>query len=102
MTQEEAMQALAQCRTKIDALDIEIVELLNRRARVVEYIGEVKREANLPVYEPRREDEVFHNVTTHNRGPLPEAAIRRLFERIIDEARALQRDRMLQREKESQ
>lgn len=101
MTQDEARQALAQCRIKIDALDVEIVELLNRRARVVEYIGTIKREANLPVYEPRREEEVCRNVTTHNRGPLSAAAVLRLFERIIDEARALQGDRMKEQEKES-
>ncbi len=46
---------------------------------------------NLPVYEPKREDDVFRNVTEHNGGPLTPDALKRIFERIIDEMRSLQR-----------
>jgi len=62
---------------------------------VVERIGQVKRECSLPVYEPKREDAVFQNVMDHNPGPLPSEAVKRVFERIIDEMRTVQRDRML-------
>jgi chorismate mutase len=54
----------------------------------------VKREARLPIYEPKREDEVFANVTGVNHGPLSEEAVRRIFERVIDEMRTIQRLRM--------
>ncbi len=50
----------------------------------------------MPVYEPRREDAVFQNITTHNAGPLSNEAARRVFERIIDEMRKVQRERMEQ------
>jgi chorismate mutase len=57
-------------------------------------VGRIKREATLPIYEPRREDQVYHNVTAHNQGPLSADALRRIYERIIDEMRKVQKDRM--------
>ncbi len=94
MTREAALKALAACRERVDEVDRAMVELLNERTRVVEEIGRVKREANMPIYEPRREDEVFRNVTGHNSGPLTADAVKRIFERIIDEMRKVQRLRM--------
>jgi len=93
MTPEEAAALLDQYRQEIDELDVRILDILNDRTRIVEKIGAVKREASLPVYEPKREDAVYRNVLSHNRGPLSEGAVRRLFERIIDEMRTLQRER---------
>jgi chorismate mutase len=78
----------------IDGLDRDIVKLLNDRMRVVEDIGRIKRLAGLPIYEPKRESEVFANVIASNGGPLPPDGLRRVFERIIDEARTVQRQRM--------
>jgi len=91
MTREEALAALAQYRDEIDALDLRLLELLNERTRVVEKIGQVKESMHLPVYEPKREDAVFTNVTSHNPGPLTPEALKRIFERIIDEMRSLQK-----------
>lgn len=84
---------LADCRKRIDALDVRILALLNERTKVVEEIGRIKQALGLPIYEPKREDDVFHNVVEHNEGPLPAEAVKRLFERIIDEMRTLQRMR---------
>ncbi len=94
MTHEAAQQALAVCRDRIDAIDVRVLELLNERTRAVEEIGQIKHAANLPVYEPKREDQVFRNITDHNNGPLSNEAARRVFERIIDEMRKIQRERM--------
>ncbi len=93
MSPEEAARLLDEYRQQIDSLDIRILDILNDRTRIVEKIGAVKREAELPVYEPKREDAVYRNVLDHNQGPLSESAVRRLFERIIDEMRTLQRER---------
>ena len=93
MSPEEAARLLDEYRQQIDSLDIRILEILNDRTRIVEKIGAVKREAELPVYEPKREDAVYRNVLDHTTGPLSESAVRRLFERIIDEMRTLQRER---------
>jgi chorismate mutase-like protein len=93
MTREEALAMLEGFRRQIDAIDRELLDLLNRRTRVVEQIGRVKQAMNLPIYEPKREEAVFRNVAENNTGPLDERAIQRIFERIIDEMRSLQRIR---------
>ena len=95
MTPEEARAQLDEYRVLIDDVDRRLVGLLNERTRVVENIGRVKREAQLPIYEPKREDQVFANITGANQGPLTPEAVRRIFERIIDEMRGIQRQRML-------
>jgi chorismate mutase len=96
MTPEEAQDKLEEFRLMIDDVDRRIVALLNERILVVENIGRVKRQVGLPVYEPKREDEVFANITTSNHGPLTTLAVRGIFERIIDESRSIQRLRMKQ------
>jgi len=96
MTEAEARAKLDEYRHLIDDVDRRIVELLNERTAVVECIGRVKREAKLPIYEPKREDQVFANISAANHGPLTNHSIRGIFERIIDEARSIQRQRMTQ------
>lgn len=89
-----SMDELAECRRKIDALDMRLLELLNERTRIVEQIGRIKQHLSLPIYEPRREEDVFRNVTTNNSGPLSSEAVKRVFERIIDEMRNIQKEKM--------
>jgi len=102
MTPAEAEAALQSCRREIDEIDRRIVELLNHRARVVEVIGDTKQKAQMRVYEPKREELVYANITRHNGGPLQADALRRIYERIIDEMRTLQRDRMAARRGEAE
>jgi chorismate mutase len=101
MTEEEAdaqaQAKLEEYRLLIDDVDRRIVALLNERTKVVEDIGRVKAEAHLPVYEPKREDLVFANITSANHGPLTTQAVRGIFERIIDASRSIQRLRMMQK-----
>ncbi|HVO99939.1 MAG TPA: chorismate mutase [Bryobacteraceae bacterium] len=93
MNREEALRSLAESRKRIDELDVQLLELLNRRTRVVEQIGHIKESLAMPIYEPKREDDVFRNVIEHNEGPLTADAVKSIFERIIDEMRTLQRMR---------
>jgi len=86
---------LAACRVHIDDVDRRLVALLNERTAIVEQIGQVKKNARMAVYEPKREDAVYANIAGANHGPLPEDALRRIFERIIDEMRKVQRDRIV-------
>ncbi len=97
MTHQDGIKALERCRDQIDDLDRRILELLNSRTRIVEEIGRIKHHLDLPIYEPKREIEVFENVTSHNQGPLTPDGVKRVFERIIDEMRNVQRLRMLER-----
>jgi chorismate mutase len=78
-------------RNKIDSLDEQIVQLIRQRAQAAKAIGELKRTTNLPVYEPSREQAVFDHVRAANPGPLPDAEILHIYERIIDVMRTLQR-----------
>ena len=94
MKPEEGRQKLEEFRVVIDQIDRRIVALLNERTEIVECIGRVKRESQMPVYEPRREDQVFANIAAANQGPISQEAVRRIFERIIDEMRGIQRARM--------
>ncbi len=91
---DQAQQALAECRAEIDDVDLRILGLLNERTLIVERIACIKQQARLPIYEPKREDEVFQNVMSHCQGSLPPEAVKRVFERIIDEMRTVQRIRM--------
>ena len=88
------MTTLADLRRRIDELDRKLVELLNERSKCALEIGKLKQEQHLPLYQPDREKEVLQNAERNNQGPLTHEAIRRLFERIIDEARAAERHAM--------
>jgi chorismate mutase-like protein len=94
LTRDVAIARLAECRRAIDDIDARIVALLNERTRAVEVIGQIKQEFAMPVYEPRREDEVYRNIAENNHGPLPPEAVKRIFERVVDEMRTLQKMRM--------
>lgn len=85
------MREIDALRNQIDAIDARLVELLNARAVCAVEIGRLKELAGLPVYQPAREAEVLANVRAANKGPLDHAAMTRLFERVIDEARRLER-----------
>ena len=85
---------LSDWRRQIDEIDRKLVELLNQRSRCALEIGKLKQAANLPLYQPDREQEVLQKAEASNSGPLTDAAIRRLFERIIDEARSIEREAM--------
>lgn len=78
-------------RRHIDRLDDEILTLLNRRAAEVQRIGHAKRLLGEPIYQPDREEAIFDRLLSNNGGPLDDGAVRRLFERILDEARRLER-----------
>jgi chorismate mutase len=79
-------------RARIDEVDVKILELLNERASYTLAIGKIKHRANLPVYQPEREKLIYERLERSNRGPLTNAAVRRLFERIIDESRRLEHE----------
>jgi chorismate mutase len=86
---------IADWRKKIDEIDRKLVELLSERARAARAIGRLKRDTNLPVYEPDRERIVFANVQEANRGPLPGRDLVRIYERIIDVMRNVQKEEIV-------
>jgi len=83
---------IADWRSKIDELDRRLVELLSERARAAVEIGRLKRDTSLPLYEPERERIVFENVQKMNPGPLPGRDLVRIYERIMDVMRNIQKE----------
>jgi chorismate mutase len=89
------VKEIDELRRRIDELDEQLVRLLNARASCALEVGRVKQEVGIEIYQPSRETEVLRHVqacTTAMGGPLSPAALARLFERIIDEARRLERE----------
>ncbi len=84
------MDRLSDLRKRIDAIDREVLELLNRRAEIAKEIGEVKKRKGLPFYVPGREAKVLARIEEFNRGPLPPEAVRAIFREIISACRALE------------
>jgi len=78
-------------REEIDAIDAKLVALLNARSALALTIGKIKEQLHEPLYQPGREADVLAHVRSVNQGPLDDNAVTRLFERIIDEARRIER-----------
>lgn len=92
MNRDDAQGELDRLRDAIDRVDDVLVKLLNQRAKYAIEIGEIKGILSLPIYAPEREKEVLEHVETSSQGPLDGVAVRRLFERIIDESRRVERE----------
>ncbi|HET8644634.1 MAG TPA: chorismate mutase [Vicinamibacteria bacterium] len=91
MAEERDVTDLERWRARIDVIDGQLMRLLNSRSACAVEIGRVKRRLGLPVYSPEREAAVLERVARENPGPLDATAIRRVFERVIDESRRLER-----------
>ena len=81
---------LGDWRKRIDALNLQLLELLNERAKCAQAIAELKKKKMLPIYDPLREKQVFEAVLGKNEGPLTDESVRRIFECIIVEHRRLE------------
>jgi chorismate mutase-like protein len=79
-------------RRRIDEIDRKLLELLNERSRCAIEIGKIKRAQNVRVYDPEREREILRRLKAENQGPLDEESLQRLFERVIDECRRIERN----------
>lgn len=82
---------IEEIRTRIDDLDATLLRIFNERAGLALEIGKIKKLRNMPVYDPGREKAIFERMKGDNPGPLDDQAIVRLFERVIDESRRLER-----------
>ena len=78
-------------RRRIDAIDDQLMKLLNSRSACAVEIGRVKRSLDMAVYQPEREQWILERVAANNPGPLDSGAVKRVFERVIDESRRLER-----------
>lgn len=86
---------IADWRRQIDELDQQLVFLINKRAECALEIGRLKRNSEMPVYEPDRERIIFGNIARNNTGPLSTIQMRQIFERLVDVMRQIQSDEMI-------
>jgi chorismate mutase/prephenate dehydratase len=84
-------ERLKEIRVAIDAIDRQLVERLNERARLVAEVGRIKRDAGAPIFQPGREAEVIRHVIEASTGPLPDASLEAIYREIMSAARAMQR-----------
>jgi chorismate mutase len=80
---EDVTARIAELRARIDALDCEMVKLLNDRADLALAIRDLKPKVSLPLYDPKREEEIFNNLSACNPGPLYDDNLREIFEAIL-------------------
>ncbi|MFC5472726.1 prephenate dehydratase [Paraherbaspirillum soli] len=78
-------------RQQIDAIDAEILALLNRRAQIAQQVGHVKAETDAPVFRPEREAQVLLKVAERNPGPLQGSDVQTIFREVMSACRALER-----------
>jgi chorismate mutase len=79
-------------RDRIDEVDLKILHYLNERAKYSIEIAQIKKQERLPIYSPQREAWIMERLMSENAGPLSHDGVRRVFERIIDESRKLEKD----------
>ncbi|MBW6467921.1 MAG: chorismate mutase [Anaerosomatales bacterium] len=79
----EAQQRIAELRAQMDELDCQLVKLLNERAAIALDIRTLKPDANLGLYDPKREEEIFANLARCNEGPLYAENLREIYEAIL-------------------
>lgn len=89
MNPYEEIEAL---RKKIDTIDAKIVRLLNQRALLAKEIHKIKKNHSLPLYDPKREEEIFENLSKANEGPLFDEAFREIYETVLQWMKSLEEE----------
>jgi chorismate mutase len=85
---------LDELRREIDSVDQQILKLLHDRVKLVLKVGDYKRARGIPVYDPARERALLDRLCQAAQKPLDEGAIRRIFERLVDEFRRIEQHHM--------
>ena len=87
-TKAGTQDRLEACRQQIDSLDQRLVEMIQERARVVQQVGAIKREAHLPVTDTGRERRLIQKAEELAKGgPLPPEAVGRIYQKLVEEMR---------------
>ena len=81
---------IEELRRRVDEVDLELIRILNERARIVQEIVAIKAEAGKPLFDPRREEEILQRVAQQNEGPIYDTSMREIFELILHRIRDLE------------
>ncbi|HAB52048.1 MAG TPA: chorismate mutase [Ignavibacteriales bacterium] len=93
----EKENLLSEIRKNVDEIDKDILKLLEKRAHYSKEIGKVKSALNLPFYSSEREKEIIEKLLTNLKSSLLKGSLVRIYERILDESRAVQREEITKR-----
>lgn len=94
LSKDEKEEILKKLRDGIDDIDKQLVKLLVKRTLHSVLIGRVKQSMNLATYNPKREKEISQRISSLTEEPLSKEALLRIYERILDESRAIQREEL--------
>lgn len=90
MADAEMRDRVAALRERVDAVDRDLIRALNERARIVQEITTIKAEAGIPVFDPKREEEILRRAVEYNEGPIYDSSMREIFEIILHRIRDLE------------
>ena len=82
---------LKRLRKRVDSIDSDILNLLNKRAGVIKHIGKEKAKRKEPIYVPHREKDVYKKLISKNRGPISDESLKAIFREVMSSALALER-----------
>ena len=88
-------EKLDKYRKEIDKIDRNIVDFLNKRAKIVSEIKKMKVKSGVPLYNARREEKLMENIVKYNKGPLYNDNIIQIFECILRNVQILEKDENL-------
>ncbi len=92
LNKKEKKILLSKLREEVDILDEDLARLLSKRTYFSVTIGRIKRALNMPTYSPKREREISKRINKFAEKPLTNSALQRIYERILDESRAIQKN----------
>ena len=85
------MEKIDALRKKIDEIDNKMIDLLNERAKIVIDVGDIKKTEKLDFHSPSREREILDRLTTRNKGPFPQDALKAVYREILSSSLSLER-----------
>ena len=83
-------EEIAEWRAKIDALDSELLRLLNQRAAIALEVGTLKQRVGLPLFDQSREELILARILDNNAGPLDDSSVTHIFRGILEASRRMQ------------
>ncbi len=81
---------IEELRERVDEVDRELIRVLNERARIVQELVAIKDETGMPLFDPKREEEILRRVAEENEGPIYDTSMREIFELILHRIRDLE------------
>ena len=90
MDKPEMQEKIRELRERVDTVDLELIRALSERARIVQELVAIKAEAGVPLFDPKREEEILRRAVEYNEGPIYDSSMRDIFELILHRIRDLE------------